>query len=233
MQNIDGLHCNIEKDSTLSNQGKVKYLRGLEFLLSFFTNNTISRKLSPLILPEILTAYEKCIQYDKKGLSIEKIVRNLCYESSYALIKADNSTFEKNPGFKASNEYVILKYCQLYPDKTFSTLSANPDIPFADSLVRAVSRLYPKQLYDYAQASNKLGMIIRNIQDDKFIVTVVKMARSKDGQQYFSFLDNVLNGRLTMEEIDEAKKDSIQYYRLLVKTRIDYVKRALDKDTAY
>jgi hypothetical protein len=233
LQNIDGMQCNIEKDSTLSNQGKVKYLRGLEYLLRFFTNNTISRKISPLILPEILTAYEKCIQYDKKGLSIEKIVRNLSYESSYALIKSDNSTFEKNPGFKASNEYVVLKYCQLYPDKTFSTLSANPDLPFADSLVRAVSRRYPKQLYDYAQASNKLGMIIRNIQDDKFIVTVVKMARSKDGQQYFSFLDNVLNGRLTMEEIDEAKKDSIQYYRLLVKTRIDYVKRALDKDTAY
>lgn len=233
LQNIDGMQCNIEKDSTLSNQGKVKYLRGLEYLLRFFNNNTISRKLSPLILPEILTAYEKCMQYDKKGFSIESIVRNLSYESSYALIKADNSTFEKNPGFKASNEYVVLKYCQLYPDKTFSTLSANPDLPFADSLVRAVSRRYPKQLYDYAQASNKLGMIIRNIQDDKFIVTVVKMARSKDGQQYFSFLDNVLNGRLTMEEIDEAKKDSIQYYRLLVKTRIDYVKRALDKDTAY
>ena len=75
----------------------------------------------------------------------------------------------------------------LHPDKTFSTLRQNPDVPFADSLVRTVAKRYPRQLYDYAQANNKLGNIIRNITDDKFIKTVVRMARSKSGQQYFSF----------------------------------------------
>jgi len=34
-------------------------------------------------------------------------------------------------------------------------------------------------------------------------------------------------------EVDEAKSDSLKYYRLLVKTHIDYVERAINKDTAF
>ena len=59
------------------------------------------------------------------------------------------------------------------------------------------------------------------------------MSKSKDGQQYFCFLDNIIKGRLTYEEIDAAKNDSLLYYRLMVKTQLDYVSRAIDKDTAF
>jgi len=232
-QRIDDLQCSIETDSTLKDQVKVKYLRGFDYLLKFFVSNISARRVSPYILPDIINAYDKCVQNDKQGLSIESIITGLSYESGYSVIKADNSTFEKNPGYKASQDAIVLKYCKLYPDKTFATLSRNPDLPFTDSLVKVVAQRYPKQLYDYAQASNKLGNIIRNIKDDKFIKTVVKMARSKDGQQYFCFLDNIINNKLSFEEIDAAKRDSIQYYKLLVKTRMDYARRLLEKDTAF
>lgn len=59
------------------------------------------------------------------------------------------------------------------------------------------------------------------------------MARSKSGQQYFPFLDNIINGKLTIEQIDSVKDDSLQYYRLLVNTQIDYTKRLINGDTAY
>ncbi len=232
-QRIDDLQCSIEADSTLKDQVKVKYLRGIDYLLKFFVTNTGARRVSPYILPDIVNAYEKCMQYDRRGLSIKSIISSLSYESSYSVIRADNMTFEKNPGYKASQEEVVLKYCQLYPDKTFATLSQSPDLSFADSLVKTVAKRYPKQLYDYAQASNKLGNIIRGITDDKFIKTVVRMARSKDGQQYFCFLDNIMNDKLSFDEIDAAKGDSVQYYKLLVRTRMDYAGRMLDKDTAF
>ncbi|HUR66032.1 MAG TPA: hypothetical protein VMZ03_06745, partial [Chitinophagaceae bacterium] len=233
LQNVDAMQCSIEKDSTLKDQAKVKYLRGIDYLLRFFQTNTSSKKVSPVILPDIINAYEKCMQYDKRGQSIEGIIKNLSYESGYSVINADNSTFERNAGYKASQDAVVLKYCKLHPDKIFATLNLNPNVLFADSLVRAVAQQYPKQLYDHAQANNKFGSIIRNINDDKFIRTVVKMARNKDGQQYFCFLDNIVNGKLTFEEIDAAKPDSVLYYRLLVKTRMDYAKRMINKDTAF
>jgi hypothetical protein len=230
---IDALQCVIETDSTLNDQVKKKYLKGVEYMLKFFVSNTAYKRVSQLILPDIITAYEKCMQKDKQGLSIEGIITALSYEAGYSVIRADNVTFEKNPGYKAGQQVVVLKYCVLHPDKTFSILRDNPDMPFADSLIKTIAKKYTKQLYDYAQANNKLGAVIRNITGDSFVKAVVTMAKSKDGQQYFCFLDNIVKGKLTYEEIDAAKEDSVLYYRLLVKTQMDYVTRALDKDTAF
>jgi len=232
VKSIDDLQCKIETDSSLKDQVKVRYLRGIEYLLKFFILNMRYRRVSPLILPDIVTAYEKCVQNDKKGLSIEGIISSLSYESGYSIIKADNETFVKNPGFKAGQHAVVYKFCILHPEQTFATLQQNPDVPFADSLVRTVAQKYPRQLYDYAAANSKFGNIIRNITDDNFIMTVVKMAKSKSGQQYFPYLDNIVKGKMTFEKIDSVKGDSLLYFRLLVQTQMDYVQRAINKDTA-
>jgi hypothetical protein len=59
------------------------------------------------------------------------------------------------------------------------------------------------------------------------------MAKSKRGQQYFPFLDNIVKGKMTFEQIDSVKSDSLLYYRLLVKTQMEYALRAMNKDTAF
>lgn len=229
---VDALQCKIENDSTLKDQVKIKYLRGLEYQLKFFSNNTKSRKVNPNILPDLIRTYDECMQNDKQGRSILGIINKVSYETAYSIVNADNVTFEKNSGLKEAKDVIVLKYCILYPDRIFTTLTQYPNVPFADSLIKIVGHKNPKQLYDYAQANNKLGAVIRNISDDSLVKTVVRMARSKDGQQYFCFLDNILNGKITIDEIDQAKTDSVLYYRLLVKTRMDYVARTLNKDTA-
>lgn len=233
VKRIDELQCKIEMDSSLKDQMKIKYLKGIEYLLKFFVSNTAKQKVSPLILPDIVIAYEKCVQNDKMGLSIEGIINSLSYEAGYSIINADNVTFEKNPGYKAGKNAVVLKYCLLHSTQIFPILQQNPDVPFADSLIRTIAQKRPRELYDYAAANNKLSYIIRNITDDIFIKSVVKMARSKSGQQYFPFLDNIVKGKMTFEEIDSVKSDSLLYYRLLVKTQMEYAQRAINKDTAF
>ena len=59
------------------------------------------------------------------------------------------------------------------------------------------------------------------------------MATSNSGRWYFPFLDDIMKGKMTIGDIDEVKDDSVKYFRLLVKTHLDYVQRALNKDTAY
>ena len=159
VKNIDDLQCKIEMDSSMKDQVKVRYLRGIESLLKSFISNTANRKFSPLILPDIVTAYEKCVQNDKMGLSIEGIINSLSYEAGYTLIKGDNVTFEKNPGYKAGLYSIVLKYCKLHPELIFPTLQSNPDVPFADSLVRTVAQKYPRLLYEYAAANNKVHQV--------------------------------------------------------------------------
>src|SRR5258706_1482358 len=54
---IDWLQCSIEMDSTLTAQNKVRYLRGIENLLKFFDANTRAKKVNPVLLPDVITAY--------------------------------------------------------------------------------------------------------------------------------------------------------------------------------
>jgi hypothetical protein len=231
---VDQLQYMIETDKGFDHRLKVNYLKGLENVLKNFKQNWKARnakRANPVRFPEVLMAYARCMDADRKGLSIEPIVRELPYDVATIVVNAN--IFDKNPGYDNSRNELVLKYCLLHPEQTFQTLRDNPAVPFADSMVRVVSQQYPRQLYDYSQASNKLALIIRNINDDVFIKSIARMARSKDGQQYFPFLDNIVKGKMDFASIDSVKNDSIKYYKLLVKTQMDYVERAINKDTAF
>ncbi|HWC52964.1 MAG TPA: hypothetical protein VG676_05215 [Chitinophagaceae bacterium] len=222
---------NIEKDSSLADQKKILYIRRTATLLYNLQKSWKARLADPLNLPAVLDAYEDCIKLDEKGINVESYFEGLPYEIANAVFQSD--AFENNPGYKNIKGLLIKKYCGLHPEQVFRVLTDNPDVPFADSLIKAVSKKYPELLYDYAQAGNKLGYIINNIKDDPFVAAVARMARNKSGRLYYPFLGNIINGKVTFETIDSVRDDSIAYYRLLVKTRMDYMSRAINKDTAY
>jgi len=227
---VDDLQVRTETDSLLDHRLKVNYLSGISNVLKYIRLNWQSKKVNVLHLPVIIEAYDFSIKTDQSGKSIEPIITALPYDVGTAVLAS--GVFDRNPGYKAARDILILKYCVLKPAETFITLKNNPNVPFVDSLVKVVARKYPSQLYTYAQANNKLGAIIRGIHDDEFVKAVVRMSKSKSGQQYFPFLDNLVKGKMTFEEIDSAEVDSVQYYRLLVRTQLDYMDRLLNKDTA-
>jgi hypothetical protein len=232
-QRIDAMQCQIENDSTLNDQQKKGGLKAIETQLRSYLALTKSKKLNRLKLPDILTAFERCYKADAQGESILPIVKEYPYETALAVAGPEYSPFTKNIGFNDSKQIIILKYCLLNPASTLLILYQNPGMPFADSLIKLVAKKNPKELYDYAQSNSRLGTTIRNITDDNFVKTIAEMARSKSGMQYFPFLDNILKGKITVQELDAAKDDSLLYYRLLVKTQIDYTKRLHEKDTAF
>ena len=228
---VDALQCKIEKDTIMGSQVKIGYLRGLEKMLKFINGNIKNGEMNVASLPRTIEAYENAMEINKAGESIEDLINESTYEVGNAVLKSE--AFEKNPGIKKSKEIILLKYCSLYPDRIFVTLNENPGVSFLDSIVKIAAYKYPRKLYDYAVASNKLGYAIRRV-DDPLVKTVSKMATSRgSGQLYFPFLDNILKGKMTFEDIDDVKKDSIKYYKLLVQTKLDYAERALNKDTAY
>jgi hypothetical protein len=228
---IDCIKYNLEKDSLIKDQKKVRYLRGLTYMLRNLQSDWRVKQFSPASLPAVISAYEYCVELDKKKQSIFNYISKLDYAIATPIVRSTG--FDDNQDIKLCKQELVRKFCGLYPEQTLFTLKNNPGLPFADSLVRTVSRRYPRQLYDYAQASNDLGRVIRNIKDDSFIVIVSQMARSRKGQQYFPFLDNIIKGKMTIAQIDAVEGDSLQYYRLLVKTQMDYVERAMNRDTAY
>ena len=228
---IDWLQYKIEKDSLLNHSRKIYYLKGIKTLLQNLQRGWRAREFNSVGLPATVEAFDYCLQLDRKGSSIEPYISKLSYEVATPVVRSGG--FDDNPGIKNARNELVLKYCLLHPEKIFQILKENPDVPFTDSLVRTVAQKYPDQLYNYAQANNKLGYVIRNIRDDVFVSTVAKMARSKSGRQYFPFLDNIVKGKMTLDEVDSVKDDSIKYYKLLVKVHMNYVERAMNKDTAF
>jgi hypothetical protein len=231
---IDDLQCQIENDSTLNDQKKKGYLKAIENLLKSYLSHSRSKKISRLKLPDIITVFERSYQADLQGQSILPIIKEYPYETILTVLNADNITFVKNEGYADSRQLLIYKYCLQYPTRTLKTLFENPGLPFADTLIKLVAKNNPKELYDYAQSTNStLANTIRGITDDNFVKTIAEIAQSKSGMQYFPFLDNILNGKITIQALDEAKEDSLLYYRLLVKTQIDYTARLHENDTAF
>ena len=236
IKKVDALQYLIETDSLFEHRIKVKYLRGLEYVLRYFreTWKPVSKfKVNPVNLLPIITAYEDCMNRTRiEENPIDDILNQLSYDGGLNVMAA--TIFDKNPGLARAKQNLVLKYCLLNPDRILYILKDNPNMPFADSLIRTLDKKkFARELYDFAQGSNSISYVLRNIVDDTFIRTIVKMARSKSGQQYFSFLDNILSGKLTFEEIDSVKGDSLLYFRLLIKTQTEYVARTLNFDTAF
>ena len=227
---IDALQCAIESDTATDQRRKVTYLRGTERFLRLFTDAYRGRRISPSHMPDIVTAFETAINLDKRGASLEELIGKSSFQVGSILI--NSGAFDSNPSIRTARGLVFLKQAAVQPERIFALLKQNPDVPFRDSLIKIAGYKYPNLLYDYAAANNKLGYVIRNI-DDPLVKTISRMASSPRGQLYFPFLDNIIAGKVSMADIDEAVKSDVSYYRLLVKTRIDYVQRHIKKDTLY
>ena len=222
---VDELQQQIEFDSTLNTNGKKRYLRGLASLLGGFDQAYQNKEIPASAAPALITAFDTAMRLDKKGLSIEPIVA----DNSYAIGKILVECFllpSENIGIKSSRLLLTRRYCEMHPALILNYLNSHPDLPFEDSLIIVAGHYNIGQLYDFAAAGNDLGAHIRNSKDS-LVHTIAQLANSRSGRLYFPFLDNLVKGKITLEDIDKVKDDDLNYYRLLVKTRLDYAGRIL------
>ena len=232
IRQVDGLQEKIELDSVLGGQAKIKYLRSLESMIRGYNNNYKKKDFPASMAPALVDAFTKAMQLDRINKSIEPVIA----ENSYGIGRILVDCFllpSENIGVKPSRILLIRKYAELHPEEIFNILTANPDLPFADSLVIVAGHRDMRKLYDYASARTPLATRIRNSRDS-MISTVGRLAASKSGQLYLPFLDNLVRGKMTFGDINKVKDNNLAYYRLLVRTRMDYSGRMLPpvSDTA-
>lgn len=229
---VDWLQYDIETSTKYDARLKANYLTGLVDILKYMRTNWRYKRVNAAYAPQIIATYKNAIQLDAEKKSVAPLLENLPYDVAGTVILP--RFFADNVGYKDLKNTMLLKLAATYPQRTFAELKKYPEAPFADSLIKALAYKYPQQLYDYAQANNKLSYRIQNIEDDKLVTTIVSMARSynKSGQFYFPFLDNIVNDKITIEDIDKVKNDPVGYFRLLVNTQMDYAARAANGDTA-
>ena len=227
---VDRLQYAIETDVKIEPRLKTGYLKGMEDILRHMRTGWRKKEVNPTHFAQIIALYRKLIDVNTAKESILPYIQLFPYDIVYTATLP--RIFEENPSYQGVGDLLLIKYSKQYPAKTFSFLTGYTDLPHTDSLIKVAGREYPEQLYTYAQSPTKLGAKIRNIKDDEFVKTVVSLSEMKSGQIYFPFLDNLVKGKVTMAELDAAKDDRLKYYRLLVKTQLDYARRAINGDTA-
>src|SRR6478609_607021 len=100
IREVDELQEQVEKDSTLSDNSKKKYLRTLEYLVKGYNTHQGKKDFPPSIAPAIVEKYKLAMGLDKKNESIEPVIRNCSYP--VGKIVTECFSFPENSGVKAS-----------------------------------------------------------------------------------------------------------------------------------
>jgi hypothetical protein len=225
IRKIDNLQEAVETDSIANGQVKVKYLRSIEKLLEGYNINRNRRDFHVSMAPVLFESFLECMELDKKKESIEPVIAKNEYGVGKILVECFLSP-NINPGVTSSRVLLLRKYCELHPDEILPVLSKNPSVPFANEFIKIAAYNDINKIYDYAAGRNVLAARIRS-HPDSLVRIVAQMANSKSGQLYFPFLDNILKGKISFREIDRVKDSELEYYRLMVKTRVEYAGRML------
>jgi hypothetical protein len=222
---VDDLQQEIEFDSTLNTNGKKRYLRGLEDMLTGFERSYQAKQIPASMAPDLVAAFTAAMQLDEKSLSIEPVIASYPYAVGNILLDCFLLP-GANQGVAPSRLLLTRRYCEMHPGLIFSYLSSHRGLPFEDSLIIVAGHYDIGQLYNYAAAGDDLAWRIRNSKDS-LVHTVAMLANSRSGQLYFPFLDELVRGKLSTDDIDKVKDDDLNYFRLLVRTRLDYAGRML------
>jgi hypothetical protein len=233
---IDELQDAVELNSKLAtNNEKIRYLGYIENLLKGFRYGLKTKELNPVYAPMLVENFEKIMLGNIDGTSMAPNIDKV----PYSVAKVLTEIFPENKGYRESKKVLYKKYATLNPEKILQTIEPYANEPFADSLIVISCKHNPTAIYSAAQApDSKVGALIHR-NKNSLVTAVVELSKTPNALLYFPFLDDILKGRKTIETIrkyvgdGEVGYDSVGYFKLLVRTEIEYFKRMVSpaKDT--
>jgi hypothetical protein len=225
---VDELQTWVETNNVIvTNNDKIRYLRLIENVVRAARNEWSKKEIKPVDFPKLFIGFDEII----KAVAENKSILPVISASSYEVAKILTAVFEESPDYKKADEIVYLKYTTLHPDNILLTIRPYIKSDFADSLVVVAASNNPVQLYSFAQSTSSPEGKLINDNTNPMVKTVVQLSKTANALFYYPFLDDLLSGKKTIDQIrplvgDGASTyDSIGYYKLLVSTEIDYYKR--------
>jgi hypothetical protein len=224
---IDDMQTDIEINSSLDNNNKIKYLRGLSEMLNAFNASFRSKSIQGPLFLDLVKAYKEATHLEKFNNSIAPVVEKNEMEVGDILVKL--YPFEKNSGLTTAKNHLVLKSLRRYPERIMQILSKHYYVPFADSVIRAVAYRDQEEVYNYAGAGNGFSRKILG-SEDPLVKIIGRMATMKTGRLYFPFIDELYKGNITFDSIGASLESDEKYYALLVKMQIRYSARIAAND---
>ena len=226
----DALQLEIEKNNAADHRIKVKYLSGLSMLLNELLGSFRTNTLPATEAATLLDAYRQYMGLDIRGTGIAGIVDHFPYNVNRMLL-GENSVFFENTELDSSRLIMFKQFAGLHPDQVLSRIEPYLNASFADSLIIVAAHQFPSSFYNYAAAAaTPIGKKIRAV-DDTLVKLITGIADESAGRLIFPFLHSILKGKISVDSIKSAATDNLAYYRLLVKTQIQFTDNMLAGDT--
>ena len=225
---VDDLQTWVEANKTIATSNdKIRYLRLIENLVRSFRIYWRNKDIKPIEFPALYNTFETIF----KGLAANKSIVPAIDQAAFEVAKLTTDLFYDHKDFVEAQKIVYLKYCTIHPENILKTIRPFAKESFADSLIMVACKNNPVQLYSYAQSiTTPEGKLIHR-NSNAMVKVVAQLSQTPNALLYFPFLDNLLSGKNTVENIkqyvgDGSKNyDSIGYFKLLVQTEIEYYKR--------
>lgn len=225
---INNLQAKVELDSTILESDKFIWLRSIENLLTDFGNYYKQKAIKGIALGDLILGYEQAMKLQLRKKSIYPIIAANDIEVGNILL--GNVCFKNNVGIKAAKDELVLKLCKKYPQKILKILQDNVEVAFADSLIIVEAYKNQEAFYNYASTTSPLAQKIQAV-NEPLVKTIGLLALMNSGRVYFPFLDLLYRKQISLDTLTKLKNDGDGYYKLLVKTEVDYAARMQHGDT--
>ncbi len=233
---VDRIQTDIEISTKIaSNNEKIRALLYVENTLLLFKQRQKLKLVQPSELIILLDHLELVIQ----SLPIKPSLNDLIRNAPYGVADIMCELWMDFPESDQARNSLYLKYLKIHPSKILNTISDYIHAPFADSLIHDAAKRYPSEVYTQSQSTETI--LGKSIQNNPFplVKKIVEISKLPNALMYFPFLDDLYSGARSIQEISkyirngEEEFDSVGYYKLLVKTEINYIARATSfkKDT--
>ncbi|HEY0608628.1 MAG TPA: hypothetical protein VGD35_03205 [Chitinophaga sp.] len=215
IKQVDDMQIEIERDTLLDHRLKIKYLSGLYVMLHDYNSKRAYSKIDPAEAPAMVAAFRDMMKADIHGQTILPIVRGLSFNAGEKIIEV----FKDNPGYKEARGVMFAKFAYDNLETVMTRIGSYLEYPETDSIIAAVARKYPNQVLTYATSYTPVAAAIRKNQDP-VVQLIVKIGGSGQSTRILPFIDELIDGTMSVDSLENIVGSDYPYFKQMVKTSI-------------
>jgi len=218
LDEVDAMQVRIEnmpandRDEFTDNQQKIRYLRAVYEMLQPFRQDP---KPDPKFYINLVANMDSMLI----AVNENKLMEFVTTHTDIYSLNNGRALWNNHPEVRA---YLYIQLGKTDPLMMIKRLGEYASDTFAGDIIKAVARLKPEVVYNYATSTNiDFKKAVFNTKDSLVQAIVKIAAESKAPLKAFPFLGDIYRGNKTVSQIDSIADSTSLYYENLVRLKLE------------
>ncbi len=217
----------ITNSTELNANTKTKMLRVLLNYINRYNaegkKKTKSKDFSPYLAKELFNDFDKIIETFQQKTPLATVLADKGVMASKIILA--NEYIKDMMGHVEAWDELLIKESLMRPETILVNVNKKPTLRLADSLIVIAAYNNQDKLYDFAQCTKCPVNAVIKRSENPLVKTLYTMAQMETGRSLTPFLNAISRGEITIDSINKIQSNQHAYFKLLVNTRINYLKR--------